>query len=196
MFPKRPVIEVCLTDETARPIYRKHKLVGYEWNWGDKISIDIKNQIHICIPVDSIYTYEDVDPTSETEGFIGQKYYNLSALKSFTLSSIIPDAFVWVQDEHFTYINNEGIGLDIPVSLKDGEQIIVQFFNFRKELMFEKAYTESEAVFELSPEESKKIVPGIYYMNIYLDTYEGTEEEQITTDIRLTNAYEIVVKGF
>lgn len=51
----------------------------------------------------------------------------------------------------------------------------------------------------LTPEESLKLVPGIYYMNIHLETMKEDPEDpekKISTNLRLTNAYEIVVKGF
>ena len=76
MFPTPVIKMLSINDDTVRPIYRDCKLVGYEWNWGDKVSIEIKNQIKLSIPQNAIYTFEDIDPTSETEGVIGQKYYN------------------------------------------------------------------------------------------------------------------------
>ena len=199
MFPKIPVRAICLDNDTIKPIYRNCKLVGYEWDWGDKVKMEIKNQIRICIPTDSIYTYNNEDPTTETGGIIGQKYYNLSALKSFTLQSIVSGDFIWVQDDEFTFIDNQGIGLEVPILLKEDEQVVVQLFNFRKEMIRCDIFYVPDFTWSLTPEESLKLVPGIYYMNIHLETMKEDPEDpekKISTNLRLTNAYEIVVKGF
>ena len=202
MFPMPIVQWLEVNNDTVRPIYRNCKLVGYEWNWGDKVSITIKNQIKINIPEYAIYTYEDVDPTEETVGtFVGQKYYNLHNLTSYTLSMILDKQdgsydYIWDKDERLTFPNIGTETLEVPISLGLGEQIVVQLFNFRKEKIEDWVYYEPEFTWELSPEESLKLPAGIYFLNVHLETRLAEEEEMVSTNLRLTNAYEIVVKGF
>lgn len=201
MFPIRPIRFVSINSDTVKPIFRGCKMVGYEWNWGDNISIEIKNQIHINIPPNSIYTYEDVDPTTSTVGeVVGQCYYNLASLKSFHLTSIKENQgiyyYIWEQDKDFTYAESGGIALDVLIPLKEGEQIVVQLFNFRKEKIRDDIYYEPEITWTLTPEESLKIVPGIYFLNVHLETMEKEEDQDVSTALRLANNYEIVVKGF
>lgn len=198
MFPMPVVTWLNVNNDTIRPIYRKCKLVGYEWNWGDSISLTIKNQIKINIPEYAIYTYEDEDPTRETEGtFVGQKYYNLYKLTSYTLSMILDQLdgsheYIWEKDEKLTFPSIGVETLDVPIPLKEGEQIVVQLFNFRKERIRDDVYYEPEINWTLTPEESLQLVPGIYFLNVHLETM----EEEVSTSLRLTNEYEIVVKGF
>ena len=54
-------------------------------------------------------------------------------------------------------------------------------------------FKDQEGVWELTPEQSLELVPGIYYFNIHLETLDAEEE---TTKLKLTNTYEINVKGF
>lgn len=140
MFPK-PVIQwLSVNNDTVRPIYRKCKMVGYEWNWGDKVSIEIKNQIKINIPQYAIYTYEDVNPTEQTEGFVGQKYYNFYDLSSWTLTAILDNVdgthkYIWEKDDKLTFPTIGIETIEVPIRLKEGEQVVVQLFNFRKEII-------------------------------------------------------------
>lgn len=202
MFPMPIVQWLSVNNDTVRPIYRKCKLVGYEWNWGDSISLTIKNQIKINIPEYAIYTYEDVDPTEDTVGtFVGQKYYNLHKLTSYTLSLILDKQdgsheYIWDKDKNLTFPNIGTQTLEVPIPLEEGEQIVVQLFNFRKEKIKDWIYYEPTFNWELLPEESLLLVPGIYFLNIHVETRVTEQDEEYSTDLRLTNAYEIVVKGF
>ena len=49
MFRKPIAREVTLSDDTIHPIYRWGKVVAYWWNWGDSISLEIKNEITVYI---------------------------------------------------------------------------------------------------------------------------------------------------
>jgi len=83
--------------------------------------------------------------------------------------------------------------IPVEIPLTEGQQITVQLFNFRKELMRTDIFKDQEGVWELTPEQSLELVPGIYYFNIHLETLDAEEE---TTKLKLTNTYEINVKGF
>lgn len=203
MFPPIPVRSITVDEDTLHPIMDDCHLKGYWWNWGDNISLEIKNQITINLPQYAIYTFEDEDPTSDTEGFVGQAYYNLHDLTSFMCTYIDEDdetgekMYVWTKDAKFTYPSYGASTLTVPIALKEGEQIVVQLFNFRKEMIKEDIYYTSDFKWELTPDQSLKMVPGIYFLNIHLETLENPGEDDWKSKLlRLTNSYELWVKGF
>ena len=237
MFPRIPEIMVSLDDDTIKPIFRDGRLVGYKWNWGDVIKLPIKNEIHIKIPAGSLTTYvHEEAPTTDTQGdFIGQKFYNFTDFRSWTLKEVLetepeePEedlsncvgyaivdqavvqadsdtpqvdpqdtpqdvsyAYVWEEDKMFTYSKNIGQDYTLPLPWNEHDQIVVQLFNFRKEPIRQYISYEPDFVWELTPDESLTIVPGIYFLNVHIEN----RFEDISTYLRLTNAYEIVVQGF
>ena len=99
---------------------------------------------------------------------------------------------MWVEDPYLTSVKNGVEKVNVPVPLREGEEIVVRLFNFRKELIHEWTYDEYRCRWQLTPECSKELVPGIYYLNIYLET----SYEETLSDLRTTNCYEIYVKGF
>ena len=213
MFPRIPEIMVALDNDTVKPLFRDGKQVGYKWNWGDVIKLPIKNEIHIKVPNGSLTTntHEEV-PTTETVGdFIGQKFYNFKDFRSWTLREILKEeiqpyyegeeqettgevvyTYVWEEDPMFTYSKNIGQDYTLPLPWNEHDQIVVQLFNFRKECIREDIYYEPDIVWELTPDESLKIVAGIYFLNVHIEN----RFEDISSYLRLTNAYEIVVQGF
>lgn len=213
MFPRIPEIMVALDNDTVKPIFRDGRLVGYKWNWGDVVKLPIKNEIHIKVPNGSLTTNtHDEVPTTETVGdFIGQKFYNFKDFRSWTLREILVEeiqpnyegeeqeisdevvyTYVWEEDPMFTYSKNIGQDYTIPLPWNEHDQIVVQLFNFRKECIREDIYYEPDIVWELTPDESLKIVAGIYFLNVHIEN----RFEDISSYLRLTNAYEIVVQGF
>ena len=202
MFPRIPEILEFINEETVHPRFNGEKLIGYWWRWGDDVSLDIINQICVGLPAGAMISWEEGEyPDEHTAGdFPGQKYYNFVDLASWTFDSIVDDdqdpengvLYVWVKDPQLVSVKNGVERINVPVPLADGEQIVVQIFNFRKELINEWAYSEQRCTWRLTPEESKQLIPGIYYLNIYLET----PYEEIQSDLRTTNCYEIYVKGF
>lgn len=217
MFPRIPEIMVALDNDTVKPLFRDGRQVGYKWNWGDVIKLPIKNEIHIKVPNGSLTTdTPDEVPTTETVGdFIGQKFYNFKDFRSWTLREILKEeiqpyyegeeqeisdevsdevvyTYVWEEDPMFTYSKNIGQDYTLPLPWNEHDQIVVQLFNFRKECIREDIYYEPDIVWELTPDESLKIVAGIYFLNVHIEN----RFEDISSYLRLTNAYEIVVQGF
>lgn len=213
MFPRIPEIMVALDNDTVKPLFRDGRQVGYKWNWGDVVKLPIKNEIHIKVPNGSLTTNtHDEVPTTETVGdFIGQKFYNFKDFRSWTLREILEEqiqpnyegeeqeisdevvyTYVWEEDPMFTYSKNIGQDYTIPLPWNEHDQIVVQLFNFRKECIREDIYYEPDIVWELTPDESLKIVAGIYFLNVHIEN----RFEDISSYLRLTNAYEIVVQGF
>ena len=200
MFLPIPEKWIEVNTDTVHKKMKCGKVIGYWWNWGDSISLTIKNQITIHLPFGAITG--DVDPEPTTEGyFLGQKYYNLVDLTSWTLTYISEEdgimVYSWEKDNRLTYPTIGVEDLDVEIPLKEGQQIVVQLFNFRKEKIKDTIFYEQSNVWELTPDESLLLVPGIYYLNIHLDTMEEPEEgEKVSVDLDLTNSYEIEVKGF
>ncbi len=100
--------------------------------------------------------------------------------------------YIWEEDPMFTYSKNMGQDYTLPLPWNEHDQIVVQLFNFRKECIREDIYYEPDIVWELTPDESLKIVAGIYFLNVHIEN----RFEDISSYLRLTNAYEIVVQGF
>lgn len=184
--PKCPSVELFLIDSNVDPIYRKCRLVGYAWDYGESVNIEIKHQIHLTLQENAIYTFEDVDPTESTVGEVGQRYYNLYNLTSFVCESAFEGVYTWQRDENLTFFSNEPIEIDVPINMT-GKSTIVELLNFRRELIDEKEFAGQNTInWVLTHEESAKYLGGIYYMNIYI-----VEEGQET----LSNSYEIVIRG-
>ena len=121
-------------------------------------------------------------------------------IRSWTLDSVVDDDFnpdngllyVWVEDKDFTYPKHGEVPFDLIMPFNFGDQIVVQLLNFRKELIQEDIFDTPDCTWRLTPEESKNIAPGIYYLSIFK---QNVYNEQVS-DLRLTNCYEIYVKGF
>ena len=93
MFPRIPEVLEFINDETVHPRFKDGKLIGYEWRWGDEVSIDIVNQICVTLPAGAMVSWESGEmPTENLQGdFPGQKYYNFADLRSWTFDSPVDD---------------------------------------------------------------------------------------------------------
>lgn len=204
MFPPIPQVMKCLDDRTVHPVMKDGKHVGYWWNWGDIVQIPIHNSITISLPPGAQIVYGMETPDDDTAGdFIGQKYYNLTQLRSWTLTDVLdseeldlesdsPYSYVWVEDKEFTY-PERGEEITLNKDLCCCDQIVAQLFNFRKEMIKSWVFDEGSTNFiRLTPEESLQLVPGIYYLNVHIET----KWHDVATYLRLTNTYEVQVRGF
>ena len=205
MFPPVPQILKELCDKTVHPVFKDGRHIGYWWNWGDIVQIPINNSITISLPAGAIVVYDIDTPDENTVGdFIGQKYYNLTQMRSWTLDNILNNeeldidgdsscSYVWVEDEKFTYPEPGVDTITVSSDLCCCNQIVAQLFNFRKEMIKSWVFNEGNHFdITLTPEESLQIPPGIYYLNVHIET----NLEEATTYLKLTNTYEIQVRGF
>ena len=199
MFPRIPEKMVSLDTDTMHPLFRKGEMVGYWWNYGDSVSLEINNKIHIGLPAGAITTYEKgVYPTPDTVGdFPYQKFYNLADLKSFTLDAIVPlddtdeVLYVWVEDFEFTYLQPGQCEEDVWIELGEGQEIYVELLNFRYELLKDWVFGDESNMLTLTPDESSEYKPGMYILRISLVT---TNDEGTLLDRKLTNQYELNVR--
>lgn len=197
MFKKPIARQATFSTETLHPIYRRGKVFAYWWNWGDSISLDVKNEITVYFPNDSIVvSTSGQEPDEHTIGqFTNQKYYNITDIKSYTLAAIIGEGepedklYIWKKDEKFTYDTwgTDPVVLEIPS--RENEQFVVQLFDFRKEKIREDIYTTIPFKWTISPDESLRIQQGIYTLNIHSEI----RSDDVSTELRLTNSYPIYV---
>ena len=196
--PVPPPPTTSLINHNLDIILDKHgKKKGYSWNYGETVSLPISVDLPITIEMDAYYTSELGErPTIYTAGTLGQRFYNLVDVKSWTMNSYVPSdrAYNWVEDKVFTFPNNAPKLVYIHPDMKD-KYILCEFLNFRGEQIFEKVYKEQNSVsWKIDQELSLKIPRGIYTLMIYVaDEHRpellGREEYK-----KLTKRYEIVVR--
>ena len=194
MFRPPIIRRVELNDDSIHPIYRRGRLFAYWWNWGDDISLEVKNNLTIYLPDEAIVSNTPgFEPSTDTEGdFSGQKYYNLVDLTSFTLSAIIdsdPKTYIWEKDAKFTYQSIGKTAIEVELPKKENEQFVVQLLDFRNEKVKEDIFTDIPFTWTITPEESLKIHQGIYTLNIHSEI----RVDDTSTRLRLRNSYPIFV---
>lgn len=169
---------------------KKGKKKGYSWNYGETVSIPISVRQPVRLEADAYYTdYHGKEPGVKTRGRIGQKFYNLKDVRSWILTSYVPDndSYIWTEEPRFTFPEDGAQFVEVCPDMR-GKYILVEFVNFRGEQMFEDVYCNSDTMhWTLSTEESLKLQRGIYDMYIYV----GDEENQYK---KLTKRYEIVIR--
>ncbi len=177
--PPRPICENKLEPCTPKKPYEeynaKNELIGYWWYYGDTINLDFHITGNIVVEDDAlIYTAINDGPTNQTKGILNQKAYNITDFKSWTLTSITSDDYIWTLDETF---NNPEEGLrNIYISAEDfikDKQITFTLYNFRWEEIDTKLYDGSTDInYIIDDELSKKLVKGVYYGKLTI--WQGT----------------------
>ena len=170
---------------------------GYSWNYGETVSIPISVDIPVRIESNAYYTYEvGEEPQLSTVGIPGQKFYNLADVRSWVLTSYVPDArsYIWTEEPRFTFPEN---GLKKVYVHPDmtGKYILTEFINFRGEQIAERVFDEvNEINWTVNQQQSLAIPRGIYDLYIYVaDAYETAIPEDRKYK-KLTKRYEIVVR--
>jgi len=188
--PEPPKTISLVKDNLDIILGKDKKKKGYSWNYGETVSIPISVDVPIKIEPNAICSVEvGEEPGFNTPGIIGQRYYNLVDVRSWTLTSFVPfsKSFIWTEDKRFTFPENGSRGVMVRPNMKD-KYILVEFLNFRGEEMFERVYEEVNSVdFVIDIEKSLEIQRGIYELTIYV----GSEEQNYK---KLTKRYEIVVR--
>ena len=197
---KRPLPpkNVSLNNDNLDIILDKHgHKKGYSWNYGETVSIPISVKVPVRIELDAYCTEEPGEkPTVKTVGRPGQKFYNLKDVKSWVMTSYVPDdkSFIWSEEPKFTFPEN-GAKLVYVCPDMTGKYILAEFINFRGEQIFERIYNEvEETTWDLNQLQSLAIQRGIYDLYIYVADLRDEEDTSTGVYKKLTKRYEIVVR--
>lgn len=161
--------------ESSKPYeeYDVHgELIGYFWHYGDTVNLDFTIDGEITVETDAIiFSAHNMYPTNTTEGFIGQRCYNVADFKSWTCVSVQNGIYYWTEDAEFTYPSDasQSVYMSAEDYLRDKE-IDVVLYNFRMEPICKRTFSGSpQVVFQIDAELSATLVKGIYYcsVNVY-----------------------------
>lgn len=174
---KRPQRERSYNkDNLIAIIDRFNQIWGYTWSWKDTVSIPITVNKTLNVPDGSIIEYESgLYPTQQTIGDVGQKYYNVTDLKSWTCKSTGVDGttqdmiFNWVEDDFLKYVDRSNTEIVIEPDVT-GKHIETEILNFRKEVIYEKSFEDGVSFnyLDIDKELSNELVPGIYFIRLRL----------------------------
>lgn len=162
-------------------------VVGYHWNYGDTLNLQIELSGEITIPDNSItFARTGEFPDENTIGIIDQKAYNLVDLISWTCTYTDGSRYVWKQDEEFSYTSE---GKDVFFSIQDyikDKTIRVTIYNVRHE----KVYNENlpgGILLNISIDSilSSKMKKGIYYLDVVLCDQADNNYITAISDLRL-----------
>lgn len=147
----------------------KGVLDGYSWRYGDTIKLDFSLDGEIAVENDAIISYiKGQYPNEQCEGNVGQKFYNLADIVSYTCSGIVNGGYYWVRDTSFTYPleNGNSVYFDASTYLAD-KTVEVSILNFRMEpIETQTFFGTSRVVFEITKDLSRKMTKGIYYCSV------------------------------
>lgn len=195
--PKMPGHKELVLDNLDAILDKEGKKKGYSWNYGETVSIPITVNIPVRVETDAYLTDEiGVKPDITTQGYVGQKFYNLRDVKSYVMRSYVPanQSYMWMEEPRFTFPEAGPKLVMITPDMTD-KYILCEFMNFRGEQMFEQSYQEvNECNFVIDHDLSLALLRGIYELNIYV----GDNYDEYTTDgtemKKLTKRYEIVIR--
>lgn len=173
-------------DTLPRSIYDiKDRFIGYEWGSHDQFDFKINATDTINVNDKAIlFSNYGEAPTTETEGYLGQQAYNTVEGKCWTCLGLINDLYIWAQEDKIYYPEDGTKKVDFT-SFGKIDSIIVDFYNFRWELIKSFTNDEKEIVCPIDDEMNKLMPTGIYYATVTI-VAEGTRY--------LKNKFTIIVK--
>ncbi len=182
---------VSLIGDSLDVILDKHgHKKGYSWNYGETVSIPISIRQQVRVEMDAYcFSLHGKEPDINTVGRIGQKFYNLKDVRSWIMTSYVPDtrSYIWTEEPKFTFPENGEKLVEVCPDMR-GKYILVELIDFRGEQIFERVFFDADTIhWTLNIEESLALQRGIYDMYIYV----GDEEAQYK---KLTKRYEIVIR--
>lgn len=148
----------------------KNELIGYFWRYGETLNLEFLIDGEITVEQDAIIVdVRGSSPTVNTVGRVGQKFYNLIEMLSWTCTSIVNnDRYVWTLDSEFTYPESglQHVYLSAEQYLRD-KNAEITIYNFRMEPIYTSVLPASPVVvFQIDKDLSKKLVRGIYYCSL------------------------------
>lgn len=145
------------------------ELVGYFWHYGETVHLEFNIDGEITVESDAIIYAASCDyPTIETEGYIGQKAYNIVDFISWTCVGIVEGNYIWKEDCEFTYdpTSSSSIYVSAREYLAD-KRVEFTLYNFRQEPIYKKTYGgTTNIVVTIDKELSNKLHKGIYYCSL------------------------------
>lgn len=148
----------------------KNELIGYFWRQGETLNLEFLIDGEITIEHDAIVVdVRGSSPTVNTVGHIGQKFYNIAELTSWTCTSVVDNTrYVWTMDTEFTY--PEGGLQHVYFSAKqylEGRNAEITIYNFRMEPIYTAILpAQPVVILPIDKELSSKLVRGIYYCSL------------------------------
>lgn len=147
----------------------KGELEGYFWRYGDTLNLEFNLDGEITLEGDAIVvTTPGVFPTVYTVGKVGQRFYNLFEMVSYSCISTLGGKYYWEKDEVFTYPTSAERTVYISAEdyLKD-KNVEVVLYNFRMEPVHSEVFAGSPTVIlTITKKLSESMVRGIYYCSV------------------------------
>ena len=147
----------------------KGELEGYFWRYGDTLNLEFNIDGEITIESDAIIsTTKGQYPTERTIGKIGQRFYNVADMKSFTCVAQYSHGYYWEEDRVFTYPTSASKSVYISAdSYLSNKQVEVTIYNFRLEPICKKVFGGAPTIrFFIDKELSNALVKGVYYCSL------------------------------
>lgn len=167
----------------------QHELVGYWWNYGDTVNLQIDFSGEITVEDNAIiYAVAGEGPTIKTAGVVGQKAYNVINLVSWTCIVSAIDTFIWVEDEKFDYslLNSVPVYFELSQFMKD-KTIRVSIYDFRFKEIYNEVFDGTTLLaVPISSELSNTMVRGTYYMNVVVCDEVNNDYVTVLNNVSLT----------
>lgn len=146
---KAPVVEINTNYDTVTKEFDiRGRLIGFKWDYGTAISINFTINKYIYVAEDAIlYTDTGVYPTVDTEGYVGQKCYNLTDIRSWTCTDIVNYEsdfntyveYVWTMDDDVVSYSDDTKLVMLSPDMT-GKSLKISFTNWMGDPVYEKSY--------------------------------------------------------
>lgn len=199
------VIPQQLREYIDKPPYKDYDIKGnfiaYWWNYGDTLSLPFTiNKEHYVEEDAILYTnvsgasYVDPlivpgeHPTTDTQGYVGQRAYNVMTGQSWTYTGILNGDFVWVEDT----VKKFPVKSSRTVLFIDNEWDVSDFnlkfeiLDFRRQVLYTTETNGANNIqFPIDKELSQKLLKDTYICHFTL--YDDDE-------VYLETEYNVIVK--
>lgn len=170
---KRPTKEYLVNKE--EPVF--------SWNYGDTIKLEFKVSGKINVDSSSIIYYGNgEEPTSSTQGYVDQKAFNVTELKSWTCTFAEIDNYTWVQDETFVYPTSGDKSIYVTASNYLLNRLAkVTIYNFRHEQIHNWEVEATPLItIPIDSMTSETIFkPGVYYCGLVVEEKDFSERRTV-----------------
>ena len=159
----------------------KGDFIGYSWEFGDTLTLNISVNKHIFVEDDSLILTENGEEPYYGNGRIGMRAYNTFNIRSWTCVAIDGDKYVWREDSTFSYPEN---GTKEVTLMSNGgviaDKIIFSIYDWRRNKIYEKEYDGSDSFSVIIDKElSDSLIRGVYFFSyslIYGEDYNYSNE--------------------